>query len=97
MISTIGSLPRGCQADPQCRHVPYFEARVVTSQAKPTRSACRKLCAIHLGEVVNDLAKWARRQGITDGRVAVFIAEPPPCDRQSGGGDFPFGSIPIGR
>jgi hypothetical protein len=91
-----------CKTDPECHHVAYFEARVVTSNTAARRDESRKLCAVHLGEVVNDLADWARQRGITDGAVTVLIAGPPPvCPSLGipaigeGTPRFPFASIPL--
>jgi hypothetical protein len=99
---TTTAIRGDCEADPRCAHIPYFAAKLVTPDGADIAAASVKLCAIHLGDVVQDLADWARNHGITEGMVIVTISSSPhpvgaPRPGDTPTGDFAFGSIPLSQ
>lgn len=92
MTALLSSLPvvRG-PADRCCDRPPCFEARLEAAAGRRQVRRHTWLCAEHLGDTVQDLATWARRQNLT-GEVIVLIIDQP-GDLVHGG--FAFGTISL--
>jgi hypothetical protein len=91
-----------CEADRQCRRAPCFEAQLeAQSGVLPIRRNAA-LCADHLGDMVQSLAAWARREGVTHGTVTVLAVDPT-CPLHAADQAIPrglsrafeFGAIPL--
>jgi hypothetical protein len=97
---TATAVRESCQAHPSCDRAPFFGA---TLKAKAGQRPVRrdvKLCAVHLGDVVQLLIAWASEHGLTQGQVTVLIIDrsplkqplaPQPVD------GYTFGKIQLAR
>jgi hypothetical protein len=65
-----------CEADRQCHRTPCFEAQLEGQSGVLPIHRNAELCANHLGDMVQSLAAWARREGLTRGHVTVMVIDP---------------------
>jgi len=65
-----------CEAYRQCRRAPCFEAQLEAQSGILRIHRNAALCADHLGDMVQSLAAWARREGVTHGTVTVLAVDP---------------------
>lgn len=91
-----------CEADRRCHREPCFEAQLEAQIGLLPIRRNAKLCADHLGDMVQSLTAWARREGLTHGQVTVLAIDPT-CPLRAAdqafprtlSRAFPFGAIPL--
>jgi hypothetical protein len=103
VLMTAPAMRESCQAHPLCDRAPFFQAALEAKDGSEPVSRNVKLCAVHLGDVVQLLATWAQERGLTHGQVTVLIIDPSPmgpplelpwlCDSPVGG--CAFGTISL--
>lgn len=86
-----------CKADHHCDRIPCFQARLEATAGRRCIRTRTELCVDHLGNAVQELAAWAREQGL-DGEVTVFAIDLPGSSQLSpawGRSGLLFGTIPL--
>jgi hypothetical protein len=91
-----------CEADRRCYRAPCFEAQLEAEKGLLSVHRNAELCANHLGDMVQSLTAWARREGLTHGQVTVLAIDPT-CPLRAADQAFPrtlsrafrFGAIPL--
>lgn len=99
---TVAAAHDTCFKHPRCDRTPSFQASLSADDGPVRVMLDANLCATHLGDVVQMLARKAREHGFTGGHVTVSIIDPPPPPRlpaqqlwhRSSVG-FAFGSIAL--
>lgn len=86
-----------CKADHHCDRIPCFQVRLEATGGRRYVRTRTELCADHLGNAVQELATWAREQGL-HGEVTVFAIDLPGASQPSpewGRSGLLFGTIPL--
>ncbi|HLK01018.1 MAG TPA: hypothetical protein VKU39_14065 [Streptosporangiaceae bacterium] len=75
---TAAAAHETCYKHPRCNRTPSFQACLTAADGPVRVNFDANLCATHLGDVVQMLARKAREHGFVDGHVTVSIIDPPP-------------------
>lgn len=75
---TATAVHETCYKHPGCDRRPSFQASLTAADEPVRVNFDANVCATHLGDVVQMLARKAREHGFADGHVTVSIVDPPP-------------------
>lgn len=91
LLTPITAAPR--PADRCCDRQPCFQARLEATTGLQQIHAITELCARHLGDAVQDLATWARREGL-HGELTILAVGPPAPRHQAANSGTQDGQLP---
>lgn len=101
LIAPVPAIPK--PADRCCDSAPYFRARLEAITGAQQILASTDVCAMHLGDAVQNLATWAQQTNVCGQVIVLAIGGPEPGCQASivGPGErqmptsFAFSVIPI--